>query len=95
MKKTLLTDGMAYAGITTPLALAKKAEEIAQSGVQVSTFGLGEDFEEDLLQQMAEAGKGNFYYIETPDQIPGIFEQELTGLLSLIAQNLVLTIKPS
>jgi Ca-activated chloride channel family protein len=91
----LLTDGMANVGITNHQALVKKAEEIAQSGVQVSTFGLGEEFEEDLLQQMAEAGKGNFYYIETPDQIPGIFEQELTGLLSIVAQNLVLTIKPS
>ena len=91
----LLTDGMANVGITNPLALVKKAEEIAQSGVQISTFGLGEDFEEDLLQQMAEAGKGNFYYIETSDQIPKIFEQELTGLLSIVAQNLLLTITPT
>jgi len=91
----LLTDGMANVGITDPQALVRKAEQIAQSGVQVSTFGLGEGFEEDLLQQMAEAGKGNFYYIETSDQIPGIFEQELTGLLSIVAQNLALTIKPS
>lgn len=43
---------------------------------------------------MAEAGGGNFYYIETPDQIPGIFEQELTGLLSIVAQNLSVKVKP-
>lgn len=29
--------------------------------------GLGDDFQEDLLKSMAEAGKGNFYYIESPD----------------------------
>ncbi len=44
---------------------------------------------------MAEAGKGNFYYIEAPDQIPAIFEQELTGLLSIVAQNLTLKLKHS
>ncbi|PHJ38480.1 hypothetical protein P378_09390 [Desulforamulus profundi] len=43
---------------------------------------------------MAEAGGGNFYYIETPDQIPGIFDQKLTGLLSIVAQNLSVKVKP-
>lgn len=79
---------MANVGITDHQALALKAKQVAQSGFQVSTIGRGADFEEDLLQQMAEDGKGNFYYIEAPDQIPAIFEQELTGLLSIVAQNL-------
>lgn len=89
----LLTDGMANVGITEHSALVEKAREMASAGVNLSTFGLGEDFEEDLLQAMAEAGGGNFYYIESPDQIPGIFEQELSGLLSIIAQNLTVKVK--
>lgn len=90
----LLTDGMANVGVTDHQALVEKAREMAAGGVNLSTFGLGEDFEEDLLQAMAEAGGGNFYYIETPDQIPGIFEQELTGLLNIVAQNLSVRVKP-
>jgi len=90
----LLTDGMANVGITDHNALVEKAREMAGAGVSLSTFGLGEDFEEDLLQAMAEAGGGNFYYIASPDQIPGIFEQELSGLLSITAQNLTAKVKP-
>ena len=90
----LLTDGMANVGVTNPKSLANLAGEVASSGITLSTFGLGDDFQEDLLKSMAEAGKGNFYYIESPDQIPGIFEQELSGLLSIVAQNLKVKITP-
>jgi len=90
----LLTDGMANVGVTDHSQLIEKAREMAAGGVSLSTFGLGEDFEEDLLMAMAEAGSGNFYYIQSPDQIPGIFQQELSGLLSTVAQNLTVRVKP-
>ncbi|MDD2554218.1 MAG: VWA domain-containing protein [Desulfotomaculaceae bacterium] len=89
----LLTDGQANAGITSHKRLIKKAGEMAGGGVTLSTFGLGGDFEEDLLIAMAEAGGGNSYYIQSPDQIPEIFEQELSGLLSTVAQNLTVKLK--
>jgi Ca-activated chloride channel family protein len=89
----LLTDGQANAGITDHARLIKKAAEMAGGGVTISTFGLGADFEEDLLLAMAEAGGGNSHYIQSPDQIPGIFEQELSGLLSTVAQNLTVKLK--
>jgi Ca-activated chloride channel family protein len=44
---------------------------------------------------MAEAGRGNFYYVENPDQIPGIFVKELEGLLQVVAQNLSIRVSPS
>ncbi len=89
----LLTDGQANTGITNHKRLIKKAGEMSGGGVTLSTFGLGRDFEEDLLIAMAEAGGGSFYYIQSPDQIPGIFEQELCGLLSTVAQNLTVKLK--
>ena len=90
----LLTDGMANVGVTDHSQLIEKALDMAAGGVSLSTFGLGEDFEEDLLMAMAEAGSGNFYYIQSPDQIPGIFQQELSGLLRTVAQNLTVRVKP-
>ncbi|NLI12633.1 MAG: VWA domain-containing protein, partial [Peptococcaceae bacterium] len=91
----LLTDGQANTGVTSHKQLIKKAGAMSGSGVALSTFGLGEDFEEELLMAMAEAGGGNFYYIQSPDQVPGIFEQELSGLLNTIAQNLTIKLKPT
>ncbi|MDD3653129.1 MAG: VWA domain-containing protein [Desulfotomaculaceae bacterium] len=90
----LLTDGQANEGITDPAKLVKKAGEMAAGGVTLTTFGLGEEFEEELLMKMSDAGRGNFYYIQSPDQIPGIFQEELAGLLSTVAQNLEVTIRP-
>lgn len=90
----LLTDGLANVGITDPARLVAKAGEMAAGGVTLTTFGLGEDFAEDLLMAMADTGRGNFYYIQSPDQIPGIFQEELAGLLNTAAQNLAVTLRP-
>lgn len=90
----LLTDGIANVGVTDHGALVEMAQGMAGSGISLSTFGLGDDFQEDLLKSMAESGRGNFYYIASPDQIPGIFEEELQGLLSIVAQNLKVKVAP-
>jgi Ca-activated chloride channel homolog len=91
----LLTDGQANEGITEPARLITLAREISSSGIGISTMGVGDDFNEDLLVAMAEAGNGNFYYIESPDAIPNIFSEELTGLLSVTGQNPTLQVHPA
>jgi len=91
----LLTDGLANEGITDPARLRTLAREISSSGIGISTMGVGDDFNEDLLVEMAEAGNGNFYYIESPDAIPNIFSEELTGLLSVTGQNPTLEVLPA
>lgn len=89
----LLTDGQANVGLTDPKALVKKARDYADKGVTLTTIGVGDDFEEDLLTAMADAGKGNFYYIQNTDEIPKIFQQELQGLLSMVAHNLHISVR--
>ncbi|MGE5571592.1 MAG: vWA domain-containing protein [Bacteroidota bacterium] len=82
----LLSDGMANVGITSPAALRAKTRSIAEKGISVSTVGVGSQFDEDLMINMAEGGHGNFYYVKNMDEIPRVFEQELMGLLSVVAQ---------
>jgi Ca-activated chloride channel family protein len=90
----LLSDGHANQGVTDPKKLAKIAQEYSSMGVGITTMGVGDGFDEELMEAIAESGQGNFYYIEKPDQIPQLFAQELEGLLSVVAQNIRLTIKP-
>lgn len=90
----LLTDGLANAGVTEPDQIVAKVKGLAENNVSVSTLGVGDDFQEDLLVDIAEAGEGNFYYIASPDNLPDIFRQELQGLLSITGQNLELSIQP-
>lgn len=90
----LLTDGLANTGITNPIQLNKIASgEFQEEGIALSTFGLGSEYDEDLLTQMAESGRGNYYYIDKADRIPEIFAKELEGLLNVVAQNTAVTIE--
>ena len=88
----VLTDGQANEGIRDHKGLVKLAAKVAEKGIGLSCIGVGDDFEEDLLTAMAEAGRGNFYYIENPDKIPAIFEEELQGLLQVVGQGVQLEV---
>jgi len=89
----LMTDGLANVGITQPSQLTGLCATALESGVTTSTIGFGEDYDEELLRSMAEAGGGHSYYIENPDQAPGVFEEEIEGLMSLAAQNVEVKIE--
>lgn len=90
----LLTDGLANTGITNPAQLNKiTSAKFQEEGIALSTFGLGAEYDEDLLTQMAESGRGNYYYIDKADRIPEIFAKELSGLLNVVAQNVTATIE--
>ncbi|HON42016.1 MAG TPA: VWA domain-containing protein, partial [Bacillota bacterium] len=88
----LLTDGMANAGTVDPDMLAGKSGAMLRKGVSLSTVGVGLHFNEDLLIQLAEAGKGSYYYVREPDEIPSVFASELQGLLSVVAQGISLEV---
>jgi Ca-activated chloride channel homolog len=89
----LMTDGHANGGITDPDALAQLFGEARLQGVTTSTIGFGSDFDERLLEMLADAGGGNAHYIEHPDQAPAVFKNELDELLMLSAQNLTVELK--
>ncbi len=91
----LLTDGAANEGITEPAQLLGLARTAAAAGITTTTIGFGADFQEDLLRGMADAGGGNAWYIERPDQAPQVFHEEIAGLLSLSAQNVEVHLRPS
>jgi Ca-activated chloride channel family protein len=90
----LMTDGLANRGITDANTLVSMCQSARAGGVTTTTIGFGADYDEKLLRAMADAGGGNMYYVERPDQALGVFEEELTGLLTLSAQNVVLEIRP-
>lgn len=84
----LLSDGLANVGITDPFELQKHARELAARGVATSTFGVGLDFNHDLLEGMANQGEGRFYFIESAEDIPNLFEEELKELGIIFARDI-------
>ncbi len=89
----LLSDGLANEGITDPTQIEKIVRSKNRAdGISISTFGVGRDYNEDLMTAMAESGTGNYYFIDRAEQIAGIFKKELNGLNEVIAQNAELKI---
>ena len=88
----LLTDGLANEGITDQEELARHARELASRGVSTSTFGVGDGFNEHLLEAMSNQGSGTFYYIQTPNQIPKVFAREFKELAAVTARETHVTI---
>ena len=82
----LLTDGLANRGITDADQLVQHAHELRQRGVVTSTFGVGADFDERLLQRMADAGAGHFYFIERAVQITDLLTSELGEALEVVSR---------
>ena len=89
----LLTDGLANVGITDLEALAVHARELSRRGVSTSTFGVGEGFNEHLLEAMSNQGGGSFYYIETPSEIPALFEREFKELAAVTAREVEIVLE--
>lgn len=90
----LLSDGLANQGQTNPDLIATDVHNLAQKGISTSTMGLGNDFNEDLMAAMANSGDGNYYYIESPQQLPDIFQTELQGLMTTTGNTVSLGIEP-
>ncbi len=88
----LLTDGLANVGITDPEELVGHARELAGHGIATTTFGVGEDYDEQLLGEMAHAGGGNYYYIESTRQIPDFIASEVGEALQTVAREVRLEV---
>ncbi len=83
----LLSDGKANRGVTNPHAISHFARQAKAKGMHISTMGLGMDYNEDLMEAIAESGGGNYYFIEHPTQMSRIFKNELSILFSTVAKD--------
>ncbi len=104
----LFTDGCPTTGNTNNEALVALAGKCPQ-GTKVTTMGYGKPTEASpgqsfwgmegelniqLLQAMANSGKGNYYYMSDPDSCGRAFASELGGLLTVVGQDIKITIDP-
>ncbi len=88
----LLSDGLANVGPSRPQDLSKLGKELRAEGMSVSTVGLGADYNEDLMTALAEASRGNYYYVQDVEKLPGIFKDELGSIKSVVARNVKIRI---
>ncbi len=90
----LLSDGRANEGLTDPLQIAEQAEAFARKGITTSTYGLGRNFNEELMIELAKSGQGSHYYAETAEDLLESFNEEFELMANLWAKDLILDIEP-
>jgi len=93
----LFTDGLANRGITTGPELVRETKQRLEAMTKpcsIFSFGFGADHNAQMLKEVADAGKGMYYFIEDENNIASSFADCLGGLQSVVAQNIRLTIEP-
>ena len=91
----LFTDGEANRGIVEPASICSQVKEWQSRGVQTTTLGFGQGYNEDLLRRMASSGQGNHGYIEDSERLSGFFELEMGSLLKARGSNVRLSVRPT
>jgi Ca-activated chloride channel family protein len=88
----LLSDGKANVGITSSAELSRMVLQEADAGISLSTFGVGLDFNEDLLAALSESGRGMYYFIDRPESMEAILAEEFNSVERLAAADIKVTV---
>ena len=83
----LLSDGLANVGPSSTRDLRRLGSDLAERGISVTTIGVGDDYNEDLMAGLAEASDANYYYVQDTEKLPEIFARELGELLTVAARD--------
>lgn len=92
----VLTDGMANRGVSDSngiVDLTKGCLGSETSLISISTFGYGSNHNAKLLGELSQITQGgSYYFLQTDSDVASAFGDCLGGILSVVAQNTVLTI---
>jgi len=88
----LISDGLANVGPSSTDELARLGSFLREKNISVSTIGLGLDYNEDLMNTLAQKSDGNHAFVEKADQLADIFKKEFGDMLSVVAQNVTVKI---
>ena len=88
----LLSDGMANVGIVDNNELGQHANALFERGISTSTFGVGYHYNEHIMENIANQGGGNYYFIEHPVQINDIFVEEFKDIAAISAHKVSITL---
>lgn len=91
----LISDGHANAGETDPKFFTDVAVKSATESVSTSTIGLGNGYDERILEALAQGGGGAHRFAGTVDEAVGAIAAEVEDLLDKSVVNAVLRITPT
>jgi Ca-activated chloride channel family protein len=80
-------------GPRLPKDFAELGRKLLAEGISVSTIGLGADYNEDLMLQLARAADGNHAFASAPTDLIQIFNREFDDVLASCAQMVAIDVE--
>ena len=83
----LLTDGRTYGDEGRCVEIARRAQA---KGIGITALGVGDEWNEDLMETIAASENSRTEYITNAQQIMAVFSEELSRLQNVVAQKVEL-----
>jgi Ca-activated chloride channel family protein len=80
----LISDGLP----NSPEGLVDQARGFARAEAPLTTVGIGDDYDERLMVDLADAGTGNFYWVTRGQDLATVFGHELSTAQETVATGL-------
>ena len=90
----LLTDGMTNTGEVNHEIILANSKKFNEKGIEISTIGVGQSIDFDLLRSLAENGRGSNHFIgDSEKDIQKVFINEVESLLYNLGKETKVTIE--
>ncbi|QXI12201.1 vWA domain-containing protein [Pseudomonas zeae] len=90
----LATDGDFNVGVSDFDSLKQMAVDKRRTGISLTTLGFGVDnYNKHLMEQLADAGDGNYAYIDNLREARKVLVDQLSSTLAVVAQNVKLQVE--
>jgi Ca-activated chloride channel family protein len=90
----LATDGDFNVGISDFETLKQLAADKRKTGVSLTTLGFGTDnYNEQLMEQLADAGDGNYAYIDNLREARKVLVDQLSSSLAVVARDVKIQVE--
>jgi len=90
----LATDGDFNIGVSSTSELVRMIEEKREKGIFLTTLGFGMgNYKDDRMEQLADKGNGNYYYIDSLLEAKKVFISEMGGTLFTIAKDVKIQVE--
>jgi Ca-activated chloride channel family protein len=81
----LITDALANTGVTNQALLSMVAQHYDAQRIRLSGIGVGRDFNDSLLDELTERGRGAYVFLGSEAEVDAVFGSRFASLIETIA----------
>ncbi|MEW5854268.1 MAG: VWA domain-containing protein [Myxococcota bacterium] len=91
----LITDAVPNTGMMSDEEFINQATQNAEAGVGLTVFGVGTDFNNELVYKITHLRGGNYYFIADAPRLTQVVDEEFDFMVTPVAYDLRLEITPA